>query len=32
MKGAEQVAERIAFYVGKHGLKVGEPPVAAPKI
>jgi len=28
-KGAEQVAGRVAFYVGKvPGLKVGVPPVA----
>lgn len=30
--GAEQVAQRVAFYVGKQGLKIGEPPVDAPKI
>jgi len=30
--GAEQVAQRVAFYVGKEGLKIGEPPLDAPKI
>jgi hypothetical protein len=30
--GAEQVAQRVAFYVGKEGLKIGEPPIDAPKI
>ncbi|KAG7530849.1 hypothetical protein FFLO_04756 [Filobasidium floriforme] len=30
--GAEQVAQRVAFYVGKQGLKIGEPSVDAPKI
>jgi hypothetical protein len=29
-EGAEQVAERVAFYVGKHGLRVGSPPIDAP--
>ncbi|KAJ9111847.1 hypothetical protein QFC20_002434 [Naganishia adeliensis] len=28
-KGAEQVADRVAFYVGKQGLKLGSPPVDA---
>ncbi|KAJ9101234.1 hypothetical protein QFC21_003453 [Naganishia friedmannii] len=28
-KGAEQVADRVAFYVGKNGLKLGSPPVDA---
>ena len=27
MKGAESVAGRVAFYVGKEGLRVGVPPV-----
>ena len=31
-QGAEQVAQRVAFYVGKQGLRVGEPPLDAPKI
>ncbi|GHJ89301.1 hypothetical protein NliqN6_5703 [Naganishia liquefaciens] len=28
-KGAEQVADRVAFYVGRKGLKLGSPPVSA---
>lgn len=28
-KGAEQVADRVAFYVGKQGLKLGSPPMDA---
>jgi len=28
-EGAEKVAERVAFYVGKSGLKVGSPPIDA---